>query len=73
MVLHLNQLQSPSPKDALCQVWLKLAKRFWRRNFFNFVNEFSLIHYYIDENNDDIDEQRTNFDQKLLEPSVQVS
>ena len=24
-VLHLNKLESPSPKDALCQVWLKLA------------------------------------------------
>ena len=23
--LHLNKLESPSPKDALCQVWLKLA------------------------------------------------
>ena len=24
--LHLNKLESPSPKDALCQVWLKLAQ-----------------------------------------------
>ena len=23
--LHLNKLKSPTPKDALCQVWLKLA------------------------------------------------
>ena len=23
--LHLNKFESPSPKDALCQVWLKLA------------------------------------------------
>ena len=23
--LHLNKLESPSPKDALCPVWLKLA------------------------------------------------
>ena len=29
--LHLNKLDSPSPKDALCQVWLKLAQWFWRR------------------------------------------
>ena len=29
--LHLNKLESPSPKDALCQVWLKLAQWFWRR------------------------------------------
>jgi hypothetical protein len=30
--LHLNNLESPSPKDDLCQVWLKLAKWFWRRS-----------------------------------------
>ena len=40
--LHLNKLESPL-KDALCQVWLKLAQWFWRRRFFNFVNVFSLI------------------------------
>ena len=33
-VLHLNKLESPSPKDALCQVWLKLAQWFLRRSFF---------------------------------------
>ena len=27
MVLHLNKIESPSSKDALCQVWLKLAQR----------------------------------------------
>ena len=43
--LHLNKLSSPSPKDALCLVWLKLAQWFWRR-FFNFVNVFSLFHNY---------------------------
>ena len=32
--LHLNKLESPSPKDALCQVWLKLAQWFLRRSFF---------------------------------------
>ena len=31
--LHLNKLASPSPKDALCQVWLKLAQWFWRRRW----------------------------------------
>ena len=30
---HLNKLESPSPKDALCQVWLKLAQWFWRRRW----------------------------------------
>jgi hypothetical protein len=28
--LLLNKLQSPSPKDDLCQVWLKLVQWFWR-------------------------------------------
>ena len=45
--LHLNKLESPSPKDALCQVWLKLAQWFWRRNFFNFLNVFSLFRNYL--------------------------
>jgi hypothetical protein len=27
--LHLNKLESPTPKDDLCQVWLKLAQWFW--------------------------------------------
>ena len=31
--LHLNKLESPLPKDALCQVWLKLAQWFWRRRW----------------------------------------
>ena len=30
MVLNLNKLESPSPKDAFLQVWLKLAWWFWR-------------------------------------------
>jgi hypothetical protein len=33
--LHLNKLENPSPKDDLCQVWLKLAQWFWRRRFLN--------------------------------------
>ena len=36
--LYLNKLDSSSPKDALCQVWLKLAQWFRRRRFLNFVN-----------------------------------
>ena len=44
VALHLNKLEYPSTKDALCQVWLKLAQWFWRRRFFNFVNVLSLIH-----------------------------
>ena len=34
--LNLNKLESSSPKDALCQVWLKLAQWFWRRRFIKF-------------------------------------
>ena len=47
MVLHLKRLESLSPKDAMCQVWLKLALWFWRRRFFNFVNVFLLFHNYV--------------------------
>ena len=46
-VLHLNKLESPSPKDALCQVWLKLAQWFWRRRFLNFIKVFSLFRNYL--------------------------
>ena len=38
--LYLNKLESPSPKKALCQVWLKLALWFLRRRFLNFINVF---------------------------------
>ena len=38
-----NKLESPSHKNVLCQVWLKLALWFWRRRFSNFVNVFSLL------------------------------
>jgi hypothetical protein len=33
--LHLNKLESPSPKDDVYQVWLKLAQWFWRKRFLN--------------------------------------
>ena len=32
-VLHFNKLESSSLKDASCQIWLKLAKWFWRRRW----------------------------------------
>ena len=44
---YLNKIESPSPKDALCQVWLQLAQWFWRRRFLNFINVFSLFHNYL--------------------------
>ena len=31
--LYLNKLESPSPRDTLWQVWLKLAQWFWRRRW----------------------------------------
>ena len=43
MVFQLNKLESPSSKDALCQVWLKLDQPFWRRGFKNFVNVVLLV------------------------------
>ena len=44
MALHLNKLESPLPKDALFQVWLKLTQWFWRKNFLNiFRNNFTFL------------------------------
>ena len=39
-MVHLNKFESPSPKDALCQFWLKLAQWFWGKRFLNFVDVF---------------------------------
>ena len=47
MVLHLNNLEYPSSKDALCQVCLKLVQWFWRSRFFNFVIVFWLFCNYL--------------------------
>ena len=33
VAFHLNKLEFPWPKDALCQVWLKLAQWFWKRRW----------------------------------------
>ena len=46
MAHHLNKLESPSPKDSLCQVLLKLAQWF-RRRFKNFINLFLLFRKYL--------------------------
>ena len=45
--LHLNKLEFPSPKDDLCQVWLKLTQWFWRRRFLKFVNVFLHFRNYL--------------------------
>ena len=36
----------PSLKDNLFQVWLKFAQWFLRRKYSNFINQFSLFHFY---------------------------
>ena len=38
--LHSNKVGSPSPKDILCQVWLKLAQWLWIRRFLKFDNVY---------------------------------
>ena len=45
VALHLNKLEFRSPKNALCEVWLKLAKWFERWRFSNIVNVFLLFCY----------------------------
>ena len=42
----MNKLESPLPKNALCQVWLNFAQWFRRRRFLDFVNAFSLFRNY---------------------------
>ena len=42
-----KKAESQSPKDDLCQVWLKLPHWFWRRRFLNFINIFLLFHHYL--------------------------
>ena len=38
VILHLNKLEFPPPKDSLCPVWLKLAEHFRRRRFFKILS-----------------------------------
>ena len=40
-----KQHDFPSPKDALCQVWLKLAQLFWIRRFFLSLSMY--FHYLL--------------------------
>ena len=48
-VLHLNKLESPSPKDALSlwHVFLRYAQWYRGRRFITFVHEFPLFRYYL--------------------------
>ena len=43
----LNKLEFPLPKNAMCQVWLKLTQWFWRRRILNFVHVFWLFCYHL--------------------------
>ena len=47
VTLYFNKLEFTSPKNALCQGWLKLAQCFLRRRFFNFDNVFLLFCNYL--------------------------
>ena len=47
MAFHFNKLESSSPKNALCQVLLKLAQWFWKSFYFILVNVFLLFHNYL--------------------------
>ena len=40
LVLHLKKFESPSPKDALCQVWLKLGSVVLEKKFFLILSMF---------------------------------
>ena len=53
--LHLNKLIFPSPKNALCQVWLNSLSGSGKED------ENVKVYDNANENNDN-DEQRTNFD-----------
>ena len=41
-----GQTWIPFTQGCLCQIWLKLAQRFWRWRFSNFFNVFSLFRNY---------------------------
>ena len=45
--LRLNKLEFPSPKDDLCQDWLKLAQWSGKEIFFTFVNVFTQFSNYL--------------------------
>ena len=47
VALHSNKYEFPSPKDGMCQFWLKLAEWFRRRESLNFVNVFLLFYFYL--------------------------
>ena len=48
VTLQFKNIESPSTKDALCQVLLKLALWFWRK-ILNFINVFLLLRWNLKE------------------------
>ena len=48
VALQFKNIESPSTKDALCQVLLKLALWFWRK-ILNFINVFLLLRWNLKE------------------------
>ena len=44
---YLWTLETPSHKDALCQVWLNFTQCFWRRRFLKFAIVFVVFRYYL--------------------------
>ena len=44
--LHLNKFDSPSPKEAVANVWLKLAQWFRKRRFLNIFNVILQFPYH---------------------------
>ena len=70
---HLKKLESPLPMYASCQVWLKMAKWFWRRRW-NFVKFTTMQQQRRQRQQQDDDGQQTDFDQKKsFDLSAQVS
>ena len=45
--LYLNKLDSPSPEDAVSQVWLEMSQWIWRGRFLKFVNVFLPFRHYL--------------------------
>ena len=59
MALHLNKLESSSPKNILWQVWLKLYLWFWRSKKMKMWKVYN-------NNSNNNNRKRTNFYQKSL-------
>ena len=46
-LIFFNKLESSSPNDALCNVWLNWPSGSGEEDFLNFVNVFLLFQYYL--------------------------